>query len=219
MARTEVDSPASRVSELLHELEAAGCRVEPAPDAEIARLTEGRGSPVVGLVRLQPPANLASLGRAVASSTLLAAVEIEDPGNVGALVRTALAGGCAAFAAVGIADPFHPRAVRISRGSLFKLPLLGYPRADVLMDDLARHGWLRVAAASRGGTPLPEADLGPDRSVAVLLGSEAFGLPEEVRRAADRVVTVPMVEGVDSYSVNAAAAVILYEITRRRRVE
>jgi TrmH family RNA methyltransferase len=216
------EGPGARLQDLMRDLRAAGCRIELAPDAEIERLTEGRGNgPIVGLVRVPPPLDLAALPRPSArgAPVLLAAVDVEDPGNVGALVRTALAGGCVALAAAGISDPFHPRAVRTSMGSLFKLPILRYAGAPALLDDLARAGWTRVAAASEGGAALPDADLDRDRPVAVLLGSEAFGLPEAIRCGADRVVTVPMAEGVDSYSVNAAAAVILYEIARRRRAD
>jgi TrmH family RNA methyltransferase len=140
---------------------------------------------------------------------------VEDPGNVGALTRTALASGAAALVGIGISDPYHPRAVRISMGSVFRLPILLYPKLDGFLDDLKRFDCMTVAAVSTDGTPLPGARFG-ERAVALLMGCEALGLPPATIAAVDARVTVPMVAQVDSLSVNAAAAVMLYEILRRR---
>ena len=72
-----------------------------------------------------------------------------------------------------------------------------------------------VGSVATGGTPLPQVNF--DRSpVALFLGSEPFGLPEPVTSRMDRLVTVPMPGEVDSFSVNAAAAILLYEIGRGR---
>ncbi|TDJ72659.1 MAG: RNA methyltransferase [Planctomycetota bacterium] len=145
--------------------------------------------------------------------TLLVGVEIEDPGNVGAMVRTARASG-AVFAAVGITDPFHPKAVRTSMGNLFKGPTLRFATAAPLLAELRTLGVRTLGAVARGGVPLHEAPVDA-RAVAVFMGSEAFGLPEEVTRAMDALVTIPMAAEVSSLSVNAAAAVFLYELRRR----
>jgi TrmH family RNA methyltransferase len=202
---------------LLSELRRSGCSLEVAPDAVLERLTAGRSiGAIVGLVRLPAPRKLDRVLSAHGDRhpLLLAAVDVEDPGNVGALVRTGLASGATAFVAVGAGDPFHPRAVRTSMGSLLKLPLLRYAGLGDLLADCDRHGLMKVAAVSTGGTALPDLSFG-DQGVAVLVGSEAFGLPEEVVAGMDARVTVPMAPGVDSFAVNAAAAIILYEIRRR----
>ena len=125
----------------------------------------------------------------------------------------ALASGCDGYVAVGRGDPYHPRAVRTSMGSVLKLPILRYEGVRPLVELLDRHGVRKVGAVSSGGNALPRASFG-DRGVAVFLGSEAFGLGEETVDLMDERLTVPMIEGVDSFSVNAAAAIILYEIRR-----
>jgi len=206
-----------RVEALLSALDGLRCPVLTAPDAVLEELTDGRDlGAVLGLVRLprtfeiddllgtgQPPARLWLVG-----------LDVEDPGNVGALVRTALASGAAAYVAVGRGDPFHPRAVRTAMGSLFKLKVVRAPRAREVMDALRRAGLAQFGASTRGGLALGQARLG-SAGVAVWVGSEAFGLPAEVLRELDQTVTVPMAPGVDSLSVNAAAAVILYEARRQ----
>jgi len=147
--------------------------------------------------------------RTPAGLLLLAAVDIRDPGNVGALTRTAHAAGARALLVTGAADPFHPRATRISRGSIFKLPVVAYETDDALLADLRRHDVATVAAVAGDGAPLP-AVVWPNQPTAILMGNEGEGLTPELLSAVDLRVTIPMAAGVDSYSVNAAAAIILY---------
>ena len=139
------------------------------------------------------------------------AVDVEDPGNVGALMRTSLAVGVAAFAAVGISDPFHPKAVRTSMGAVFKLPVLKRTDPGACLDVLAANGVGTVGAVSRDGVPLPEYRR-PAGRLALLVGSEAFGLPDAVVARLDGRVSIPQSSEVDSFSVNAAAAILLYSL-------
>lgn len=210
------EEPSSRERRLLEDLERSGCRVHVVPDEILTCLTDGRKiGAIVGLVRRTDPPALSEIVRLSAGRVplVLVAVDVEDPGNVGALTRTALASGAGALIAVGISDPFHPRAVRVSMGSVFKLPILSYPDLPGCMRELAPSGLRSVAAVCSGGVPLPRARFG-DRGVALFVGSEAFGLSDEASGIVDELVTVPMTPAVDSFSVNAAAAVILYEIGR-----
>ena len=206
-----------RVEALLAELATLGCPVLTAPDAVLSELTDGRDlGAVLGLVRLPRALELVELrGTGASPAPLwLVGLDVEDPGNVGALVRTALASGAAAYIAVGRGDPFHPRAVRTAMGSLFKLPIARAKHPREVMDAVRRAGLLQLGACTRGGLPLSRMRFG-SAGAAVWVGSEAFGLPAEVVASLDHTVTVPMVRGVDSLSVNAAAAVILYEARRQ----
>jgi TrmH family RNA methyltransferase len=210
-------SSEERNRRLLGELESAGCTVRVVSDDVIAELTEGRDvGAIVGLVRLpsdRPVEEIVPKPGPQAHLTLVA-VDVEDPGNVGAMIRTALASGASAFIAVGVSDPFHPKAVRTSMGAVFRVPILRQNSARALLESLSRQDVTTVGAVSRGG-------MTPDRlnlkipSIAVLIGSEAFGLSKEVCADLDHLVSIPMASEVDSFSANAAAAILLYALRHR----
>ena len=216
VGRSFAASGESRVTALLDGLERSSCELHVVDDELLDEIFEGRDlGAIAGLVRLPP---LRRLGDVFAvekprRQIVLAAVDVEEPGNVGALARTALAGGAVAFAAIGISDPFHPKSIRTSMGAVLRLPVLTYPGAAALREDLEREGVLIVATASRGGVDPREARFDA-RRVALLVGSEPFGLERSLSDAADLVVSIPMSTDVDSFSVNAAAAILLHEISR-----
>jgi TrmH family RNA methyltransferase len=207
----------ARVRELLERLRARGTRLHRAPDAAIVELAEGRaGAAIVGIARLAPAPPLEEVagGGKGDPARLLVAADVAEPGNVGALVRTGLAAGVAAFVAAGASDPLHPKAVRTSMGSLFRLPVLRLDSVAEALERLKAAGVRTVGAVASGGTPLPRLPV-DRRPIAVVVGREATGLgPQTLARLDDRV-TIPMRTRIDSYSVNAAAAIVLYEIERR----
>ena len=130
----------------------------------------------------------------------LALWRLADPGNVGALVRTADAFGSAVVLSEGCADPTSPKALRASAGSIWRVPLGSW-------SDL---GGTRVALVAHGGTPLAELDL--TGRVTFLLGAERAGLPAEVERDVD--ATIP-IRDAESLNVAATGAIALYELARR----
>jgi len=214
--RSFVASGDARVSALLEALERQGCALHVVPDEVLEELAEGRDlGAIAGLVRLPAARRLADILKreALSRQMLLAAVNVEEPGNVGALARTALAAGAVGFLSVGISDPFHPKAVRTSMGAVLRLPVLSYPDAASVEEDLRREGVQIVATASRDGSDPRAARFDP-RRVALAVGSEPFGLDRRILDAADAVVSIPMSSDVDSFSVNAAAAILLHEISR-----
>jgi TrmH family RNA methyltransferase len=130
---------------------------------------------------------------------------IGDPGNVGAVLRSALAfgAGCVALGP-GCADPFGPRAVRASMGAIFSVPVA---RADG-PGDLPGE---RIALVPRAGDALA----GPaEHEVTLVVGAERDGLPAEVVAACDRTVHIPI--AAESLNAAMAATVALYELTRNR---
>lgn len=217
-SRAFLADAAPRTRALRDALEAHGCALEVVPDEVLLSLTEGRSlGGLVGLARCPEPPDLAGVlaGSDGGAPVLLGCVDLQDPGNVGALVRTAHASGALALLAVGSCDALHPKAVRTSMGSVFRLPVIERRDLQGLLSELADLGVGTLGAVSTDGIPLPRLERGGG-PVAVFLGSEAFGLGARQRSLFDRLVTIPMGGGVDSFSVNAAAAILLHELGRGR---
>ena len=155
-------------------------------------------------------------------------VGVQDPGNVGTILRAAEAFGasgaatCAAGSS-GSANPLAPKALRASAGSALRLPLLHGMSVSILLAQLRMAGVKLYAASlerAQGAPGTPpllspwEADLrGP---AALLVGNEGAGLPAEVERSADALMCIPMAAGVDSLNAAVAASVLLYEAARQR---
>jgi TrmH family RNA methyltransferase len=146
---------------------------------------------------------------------VLVAVGVQDPGNVGALLRTAEAAGAAgAYLTGGSADAFSWKALRGSMGSAFRLPHFRVRATPAVIDRLRGAGLRLVGTAAAAAVPYHRADLaGP---VALFLGSEGAGLPDEVQAAMDERVTVPIASPVESLNVAVAAGVLLFEAARQR---
>ena len=148
---------------------------------------------------------------------VLVAVGIQNPGNVGALLRAAeAAGATGAYLAEGCADPFSWKALRGSMGSAFRLPHIRALRASDVLAQLKKRGVVTVATVARGAKPYSDADFrGP---VAFLLGNEGAGLPRDVAADADMAVSIPMSGPLESLNVGVAAGVLLFEAARQRRL-
>jgi len=172
--------------------------------------------PVTCLVRRRVRPD-AEIDRTLAEGSLVTFLEgIQDPGNMGALLRTADGAGCDLEVVAGAsADPYHPRAVRATMGSIFRLPIVEQP-VDPAVGRLRDHGYRLAGADPRGGTIYSEADLGG--KLALVLGGEGSGISTALREQLDLTLTIPLGDGVESLSVGAAAAVLLFEIVRQRRM-
>ncbi|MCB9915946.1 MAG: hypothetical protein H6828_12520 [Planctomycetes bacterium] len=211
-ARSLVERARPRERELLDALAAADVLLHLAPDAELARLVAGRSyGALLGFVRAAPELPLA----APRGDELWVAVhDAEDPGNVGALVRTAHAAGAAGLVALGASEPWHPKAVRTSMGSAFRLPLLRRADPAAFLAEARAAGLASVAALARGGAPL-EAFARPAAPLVLWLGSEAFGLPAALAASLEHRVSIRQGADVDSYSLNAAAAILCHALAPR----
>jgi TrmH family RNA methyltransferase len=140
---------------------------------------------------------------------------VQDPGNVGAIIRTADACGATGIVVgPGSADPYGWKALRGSMGSAFRLPVASQPSLSEATADARRRGLRLIAAVPRGGTSLPSSDL--CRPIAVVLGGEGAGVSAEVLELTDERITIPMRATVDSLNVATAAALIVYEASRQR---
>jgi len=134
---------------------------------------------------------------------------LQDPGNLGAVVRVAeAAGGSGVAAAPGSADFFHPRAVRASAGSVLRLPVSGRVSFEPFARDAREAGRVLCGAVPSGGDD-PFGAPPPPESV-IVVGSEGAGLPAGAYRYLDRHLTIPMRPPVDSLNAAVATALLLY---------
>jgi RNA methyltransferase, TrmH family len=143
---------------------------------------------------------------------------VRDPGNAGAILRSADAAGAAGvvFSRDSV-DVYNPKSVRASAGSLFHLPVVRDVSVEETVGNLRERGARVVAAASDGEMPMNRADL--TGSVALLLGNEAWGLPAEVRALAEATVRVPIHGSAESLNLAAAATLLMFEAARQRSGE
>ena len=175
---------------------------------------------------------------------------VQDPGNVGTVLRTAAAFGAtgavtAASGISGTASPYSPKALRASAGAALHLPILAGMSLPILLTQLKVAGIHTLASSvhenvtsplpavgarfslprgTKGASPsggaaaplLAPWEIDWCQPIALLVGNEGAGLPEEIERAADARIRIPMASGVESLNAAAAAAVVFYEAARQR---
>ena len=204
------EQAAEGLDELAVQAERAGAEVVPIAASLLERIApSARGQGMVGLFRLPGDAGEPQRVLAVGGpARVLLTWHVQDPGNLGALVRSAAALGARGLVAVGGADPWGPKAVRASAGALFHLPVARWAEADPaqVVQGLSARGFQIVTAAAHGGAPPEEVDWSV--RTALLLGAEVAGLPPEIADAC-RAVTIPLDAPTESLSVAAAGAVLL----------
>src|SRR5271165_233507 len=144
---------------------------------------------------------------------LLAVAGVQDPGNLGTILRSA-----EAFAAGGVllgegtVSPFNSKVVRASAGSVFRLPLVQTKLSGAL-ERMRELGLRLIATSSHKGTPLDQADLtGP---LAIFIGSEGAGLPRDLLAEIKEIVAIPHSPTVESLNAGVAASIVLYEAARQ----
>lgn len=151
---------------------------------------------------------------APAGPVALLADGVQDPGNLGTLLRTlAAVGGRIAIGCQGTVDPWNPKALRAAAGATFALSVAAGVERSAALDWCARYG-MPVVALEAGAPSLFAAPL-PAATVALAVGNEAAGLSEEVTRRAERRASLPMAPGVESLSAAVAGSVAMYVIARR----
>jgi RNA methyltransferase, TrmH family len=158
-----------------------------------------------------------------AAPLVIVLAAVQDPGNVGTIVRSAEAFGATGVVTTrGSADPWSPKALRASAGSALRLPLLRGMAIPVLLAQL-RMANIKIYATNseREGQSrnLPSSSPNADfrEPIAIFVGSEGSGIPPEAMRAADAVISIPIRDAVESLNAGIAASIVLYEAARQRR--
>jgi RNA methyltransferase, TrmH family len=169
---------------------------------------------VAALVRLKPAKLEDVLDQTGGIPLVVAVAGIQDPGNLGTIIRSAEAFSArAVLLGEKTVHPSNPKVVRASAGSVFREPLIGVKLAEAIVK-LKKNEYRVVASASHKGRPLYVADFtGP---VALLIGNEGAGLPPEILAQAGDLVTIPHSSRVESLNAGMAASIILYEVGRQR---
>jgi TrmH family RNA methyltransferase len=149
-----------------------------------------------------------------ASALIVVLSGIQDPGNLGTILRSAEAFGATGILCLtGTVSRWNPKAMRASAGSVFRLPVLASSEAKAFQH-LREAGIRILAAIAREAEPLNEVDLiGP---VALVIGSEGSGLAPEIAAQCDARITIPCPGPVESLNAAVAASVLLYEASRQR---
>jgi TrmH family RNA methyltransferase len=205
----------TRGQDLVRALEASGVRPRLLDDRVLRDLSEVQTSQGIVAIARRPVFVEEDLFRH--RPPLLAVLAgLQDPGNLGAVLRTAEASGASgAYLAAGTADPFSWKALRGAMGSAFRLPHLRGLEPEAVLERLRSRGIASIATVAEGGMPFDRVDFG--RPVALWLGNEGAGLPAAVVQAAEERVTIPMAARVESLNVAVAAGVLLFEAARQRR--
>ena len=145
---------------------------------------------------------------------LLAIAGVQDPGNLGTILRSAEAFGAGGvLLGEGTVSPFNPKVVRASAGSVFRLPLARAKLSDTL-GAMKQQGLRLVATASRQGIRLHQANL--SGALAIFIGSEGAGLSRDLIKEMDEIVAIPQAPQVESLNAGVAASIVLYEVMRQR---
>jgi len=153
-----------------------------------------------------------SLASLRAGGLWVALDRVRDPGNLGTIVRTADAAGCAGIVLVGATcDPFSPEAVRATMGSLFAVPLVRAEEAGFI--EAARAAGMRLLGTHLAATvDYREADYG--LPLVLVMGNEQQGLPASLAGACDTLVRIPMRPGADSLNLAVSTGLMIYEALR-----
>lgn len=149
-------------------------------------------------------------------ASLVVAVDVNDPGNLGTIIRSAASAGFHGVACLGdTVDPFAPKTIRATAGAGFGLPIVIDRDPSAALDAIASLGATRLGTRMTDAVACDEADLsGP---VAFVLGSEAHGLGRELDDRIDGWLRIPMAHQVESLNVAMAGAILTYEAARQRR--
>src|SRR5213076_1818626 len=214
----------TRGRELVVELERHAVPVEEGSARALAEVADTEAPQ--GIVAVVEPRTWAAddIPLSGVRSTALVIDGVQDPGNVGTLIRTAHALGAAGTVVLrGTADPTSPKALRAAMGATFRHPV-------VSLDDAGFIAWARkhgvtLWASAADGVPLHRAlDRGQgkggagrvDGPIAVIVGNEGAGIRPQLNAVAAQRVAIPLAQGAESLNVAVAAGILLYEVTRGR---
>src|SRR5215471_3134087 len=183
-----------------------------------------------GAVRRETPQGIAALVRLreftledvlerLQLGPVMVVVGLQDPGNLGTILRSAEAFGSAGvLLGEGTVSPFNSKVIRASAGSLFRIPLVSskaFGGLEAILPRFRAQSVRLIATSSHKGTPLDQARL--TEPSAIFVGSEGSGLPRTLMAQVDELVAIPHAPHVESLNAGVAGSIVLYEAARQRR--
>ena len=147
--------------------------------------------------------------------TVIIACGLQDPGNLGTIIRSADAGGCGGvFTTQNSVDIYNSKVIRATMGSIFRMPVMKFDDPEEAISALKKEGYQIIATTAHSRSSY----LDPDymKPTAFLIGQEGSGLSEEVLKSADKKVFIPMKKGVESLNAAVSASILIYEAFRQR---
>jgi len=200
----------SRGTELIAEIAAHAVPIEEVEDRAFGELAS-TDTPQGVLVVVEPPRFDIREIQPQPKRPVLVVDGVQDPGNLGALLRTAHGLGTPGVVLLkGTADPSNPKVLRAGMGASFRLPTVRV--ADGELKAWSDTNGVTLWVATMDGTPL--ARTRPPEKLAIIVGNEGAGVRQEVDDMARKRVTIPLARGVESLNVAVAAGIFLYEVQR-----
>lgn len=200
--------------QLLRKINDSAVPAEEVTDKVIGHLTDvGTPQGIIGLVAI----NASDLGELFEQSepVILILDGIQDPGNIGTIIRTADAFGISGIIMTkNTVNPYSPKVIRSTAGSIFNVRITSSDFPENIYAALKRRGIKIVATTPDAGSSIIESDLSPP--LAVIIGSESRGISDESAKASDEKISIPMVGKSESLNAAVSASVVLYEVMRQR---
>jgi TrmH family RNA methyltransferase len=211
--------PDPRAQIILAEAAGRGCPLYPTSPAALETITDTvhPQGPIVLAERVAFDLDLALSARDGDAPLIVCLDAVQDPGNLGTIIRTAEAAGASGVVTLkGSVDAFSPKALRSSMGSAFRLPVAPGLAPEGLFAGIRGAGLRAVATAADGETPYGDYDW--RRPTMVVFGNEARGVRKDLLERCDERLRIPLRDPVESLNVAAAAAAVLFEAARQRAV-
>jgi len=210
--------PGPRAKRIISELAQIACPLFPCHDAVLETVSDTVNTQ--GLIILAERPNY-SIDQMISQSDnepiLIVCLDtVQDPGNLGTIIRTAEAAGANSVVALkGSVDPFAPKALRSAMGSAFRLPVVSRIDAGDLFEKARTAGLGIVATSTDATVSYDKFDL--RHPLMIIFGNEAHGVREELLERCDARLRIPLHPPVESLNVAASAAAVLFEVARQRR--
>lgn len=156
-----------------------------------------------------------ALKDAAAQGNVLVLDRLQDPGNIGTVIRTAEGAGISACVFIkGTCDPFSPKVVRACAGSVLRMPLIFFDSAERFIEEAGKDGLTTAVTDVEKGKPYYDAGLTGGSHVALVIGNEGNGVSDVFRENAEILVNIPMKGNLESLNAGIAAALLMYELAR-----